>query len=86
MTVKHERQVLRQARMNREERDYAQRARNAKLAALVTGELMALLERLANDAEYVSTVNDPYRYLAMPDAEEARAIAARIKEILDDTT
>lgn len=51
-----------------------------ELVELVTPKLAALLERLANDAEYVSTVDEPYRYMTTHDAVEARASAARIRE------
>ena len=85
MTVKHERQMLRQARMDREERDYAQHTRNAKLAALVTPELAALLERLADYARQAA-----YAAKGCPDdvdgayinEETAHTFAACIREAL----
>lgn len=58
--------------------------RTEALAALVTPGLAALLERLANDAEYVSMTDEPYRYMTVQDAETARAHAARIRGLLEE--
>ena len=51
------------------------RASNAKLSALMTPELAELLERLAKYANL---------YNAAPLAYDARALAAQIREALDD--
>ena len=81
MTVKHERQVLRQARMDREERDYAQHARNARLAALVTPELVSLLEKVGvlvgGDKGWTSI-----GLFTIQDGERCLELAARIREAL----
>ena len=71
-----------QAKMDRRAAKYARIARNARLAALVNEKMPALLERLANDAEYVSMTDEPYRYMTVQDTEAARETAARIKEAL----
>ena len=61
-----------------------EKKRNAKLAALVTEKLAALLERLASDAGHLA-----HEYYGLPEGESAeqdeqaaRALAARIREAL----
>jgi len=67
---KKKRRAAENAKADRQSAMWRRRARNARLAELVTPELLALIERTGHYAE-------------VADAEEARTLAARIREALD---
>lgn len=82
---KEKRLAAGRAELDRHRAIYTRRARNAKLAALVTPELMELLGRLADYARQAAKVAKGYA-CAYNDEEITRELAARIKEALEEKT
>lgn len=73
-----------EAKMNRETAKYERCARNARLGALATEEMAALLKRLAVHAGHMMYEHDGLLEFdeAEQDKEDANKLAARIKEAL----